>query len=46
MDRTSGGSNKLHGIRNNILDFQRAMSVKIAVEDGDICNRTTLGEKL
>ena len=32
MGRASGGSNTSIWIRNNILDFQRAMSVKIAVE--------------
>ena len=29
MGRTFGGSNMPHCIRNNILDFLRAMSVKI-----------------
>ena len=29
MGRASGGSNTPHWIRNNILDFLRAMSVKI-----------------
>ena len=46
MDRASGGSNMPHWIRNNILDFQRAMSVKIAVENGKICNKVTMGERL
>ena len=32
MGRASGGSNTPHWIKNNILDFLRAMSVKIAVE--------------
>ena len=35
-----------HWIRNNIPDFLRAMSVKIAVESGKICNKTTMGERL
>ena len=35
-----------HWIRNNILDFLRAMSVKIAVENGKIWNKTTMGERL
>ena len=43
MGRASGGSNM---IRNNILDFLRAMSVKIAVENGKICNKTTMGARL
>jgi len=34
--RASDGSNMPHWIRNNILDFLRAMSVKIAVENGKI----------
>ena len=46
MDRTSGGLNTPHWVRNNILDFQRAMSVKIAVENGKICNKMTIGERL
>ena len=36
MGRAYGGSNTLYWIRNTILDFQRAMSVKIAVENGKI----------
>ena len=35
-----------HLIRNNILDFLRAMSVKIAVENGKNCNETIMGERL
>ena len=35
----SGGSNTLHWIRNNILDFQRAMSVKTTVENGKVCKK-------
>ena len=46
MGRASGGSSTPHWIRNNILDFLRAMSVKIAVENGKICNKTTKGERL
>ena len=46
MGRASGGSNTPHWIRNNILDFLRAMSMKIAVENGKICNKTTMGERL
>ena len=38
MGRASGGLNTPHLIRNNILDFLRGVSVKIAVENGKICN--------
>ena len=41
MGRASGGSNTPHWFRNNVLDFQRAMSVKIAVKNGK-----TMGERL
>ena len=46
MGRASGSSSMPHWIRNNILDFLRAMSVKIAVDNGKICNKTTIGERL
>ena len=46
MGRASGGSNTPHWIRNTILDFLRAMSMKIAVENGQIFNKTTMGERL
>ena len=46
MDRASGGLSTPHWIRNNILDFLRAMSVKIAVGNGKICNKATMGERL
>ena len=46
MGRASDGSDTPHWTRNNILDFQRAMSVKIAVENGKICKKTTMGERL
>ena len=46
MVRISGGSNTPHWIRNIILDFLRAMSVKIAVENGKICNKMMMGERL
>jgi len=32
MGSASGGSNMPHWIKNNILDFLRAISVKIAIE--------------
>ena len=31
---------------NDIFDLQRAMSIKISVENGKICNQTTMGERL
>ena len=40
MCRAPVGSNTPPWIRNNIPDFQRAMSVKIAVENG----KTAMGE--
>ena len=46
MGSASGGSNTPHWIRNYILDFLRTMSVKLAVENGKICNKTTMGERL
>ena len=46
MGRASGGSNTPHWIRNSILDFLRAMFMKIAVENRKICNKTTMGERL
>ena len=46
MDRATGGSNTPHWIRNNIHDFLRTVSEKIAVENGKICNKTTMGERL
>ena len=36
MGRASGGLNTHHWIRNNILDFLRAMSMKTAVENGKV----------
>ena len=46
MGRASGSSSMLHWIRSNILDFQRAMSMKIAVENGHICSKTMMEERL
>ena len=42
--RAFGGSNTPHWIGSNILDVQRGLSVKIAVENGKIYNKTTMGE--
>ena len=38
MGRASGSSNTPYWISSNILDFLRAISMKIAVENGKICN--------
>ena len=46
MCRASGGSSTPHLKRNNILDFQRAMSMIIALENENICNTRMMGEKL
>ena len=46
MSRASGGSNMSHRIRSTILDFQREMSMKIAVENVTVCNKTRMGERL
>ena len=46
MGRVSGGSDTPHWIRNDIYDFLRAMSMKIVVENGKICNNTMMGERL
>ena len=46
MDRASGGLNMPHWIRNNALDCRRAMSLKAVVENGKICNKTMIGERL
>ena len=46
MGRTSGGLNTPHWIRNIILDFQRAMSMKIMAENGKIGSKMTIGERL
>ena len=45
MGRASGGLSTPHWIRNNILDFLRVIFVKKAVENGNICNKTTMGER-
>jgi len=33
-------------VRNNIPNFQRAMSMKILQENGKICNQAMVGERL
>ena len=39
MDRASGGSSMPYCVKNNILDFLRAKSMKIAVENGRSAKR-------
>ena len=46
MGRASGCSNTPNWTRNDIFDLQRAISMKISVKDGKICNQTTIGGKL
>ena len=46
MGRASGCSNTPHWTRNQILDLQRVESMKISVENGKVCNQTTMGERL
>ena len=46
MGRASGGLNTPHWTRNNILDFQREMFVKIEVENGKIRSQTTIGWRM
>ena len=46
MGRASGCSNTPRWTRNDILDLQRAKSMKILIENGKINNQTTIGESL
>ena len=46
LGRASGCWNTPRCTRNDILDFQREMSMKTSVENGKICNKTTMGERL
>ena len=46
LGRASGCSNMPHWTRNDFLDLQRAISMKISVENGKIYNQTTMGERL
>ena len=43
MGRASGGSKTPNWVRNNILHFQRAVSMKTVVENGKIFNKTQMG---
>ena len=44
--RASGCSKTPNWTRNDALHLQRAMSMKISVENGKLCNQTTMGEQL
>ena len=46
LNRAYGCSNTPHWTRNDILDLHRAISMEISVENGKICNQTTIGERL
>ena len=46
LGRASGCSTTLRWTRNDVLDLQRAMSMKLSVEIGKICNQKTMGERL
>ena len=46
MGRNFRGSNSLHWIRNNILDFQIAVFVKIAVKKWKDLQQDAMGERL
>ena len=46
MGRDPGCLNMPHWTRNDIPDLQRAMSMKISVENGKICNQKQIGERL
>ena len=46
MDRTSGELSVPQWIRNNIIDFQRAIPMKILIENGKICNQTMMRKRL
>ena len=46
LGRAFGCSNTPHWARNDILDLERAMSLKILIENGKICNQMTMGERL
>ena len=46
LRRASGCSNTPHWTGNDFLDLQRAMSMKISLENGKICDQTMMGERL
>ena len=42
MRRASGGSDTSHWNRNDIPDFQGAISMIVSIENGKACNQTTM----
>ena len=46
LGKVAGCSNTPNWTRDEVFDLQRAMSIKISVEKGKICNQTTMGERL
>ena len=46
LGRAAGYSNAPNWTRNGVLDFQRAMFMKKSVENGKICNQTTMEERV
>ena len=46
VGRASGCSHTPYWTRIDVLDLQRAISMKISVENGKISNQTRMGERL
>ena len=46
LGRGSGCLNTPDWTRDDVFDLQRAMSMKTSVENGKICNKKTMGERL
>ena len=46
MGRATGGSNTSQWIRDDIPDFLRAMSMKVWIRNGKICNQTKMRKRL
>ena len=46
LGRASACLNTPKGTRNDVLDLQRAMYMKVSEENRKICNQTTMGERL
>ena len=44
LGRASGCSNTPHWTRDDVLDLQKAMYMKISVGNGKISNQATMGE--
>ena len=46
LGRASGCSNTPNWTRDDVFDLQKAMSMKLSVKDGKICNQLAIGERL